>query len=71
MCCCAARREDVAVCSSLLDFGDVEKKDVSLLVLEEDGLRGVSFFSQGAGGLIGVVGIELASGDWASRGISN
>lgn len=47
-CCCAAAaasRADVAVCVSLLDLGEGEKKLVNFLTRGEDVLRGSSFFS--------------------------
>ncbi len=45
--CCwvAARRAAVAVCVSLLDFGEVEKKLGNFFTLGEDALRGSSYFS--------------------------
>lgn len=45
--CCwvAARRAAVAVCVSLFDFGEVEKKLGNLITLGEDALRGRSYFS--------------------------
>lgn len=44
-CCAAARRAAVAVCVSLFDFGDAEKKLGNFLTLGEDALRGSSYFS--------------------------
>lgn len=44
-CCVAARRAAVAVCVSLFDFGEVEKKLGNFFVLGEDDLRGSSYFS--------------------------
>lgn len=44
-CCVAARRAAVAVCVSLFDFGEVEKKLDSLFTRGEEGLRGTSYFS--------------------------
>ena len=44
-CCVAARRAAVAVCVSLFDFGEVEKKLDSLFTRGEEGLRGSSYFS--------------------------
>ena len=44
-CCAAARRAAVAVCVSLLDFGEVEKKLGNFFTLGEDALRGSSCFS--------------------------
>lgn len=45
--CCwvAARRAAVAVCVSLFDFGEVEKKLPNFFTLGEDALRGSSCFS--------------------------
>lgn len=44
-CCVAARRAAVAVCVSLFDFGEAEKKLGNFLTLGEDALRGSSYFS--------------------------
>lgn len=44
-CCVAARRAAVAVCVSLFDFGEVEKKLGNFFILGEDALRGSSYFS--------------------------
>ena len=44
-CCVAARRAAVAVCVSLFDFGEAEKKLGNFLILGEDALRGSSYFS--------------------------
>ena len=46
--CCfsaAARRAAVAVCVSLLDLGEVEKKLANFFTLGVDALRGMSYFS--------------------------
>ncbi len=45
--CCwvAARRAAVAVCVSLFDFGEVEKKLGNFFTRGEDALRGSSYFS--------------------------
>ena len=44
-CCVAASRAAVAVCVSLFDFGEVEKKLDNFFTLGEDALRGSSCFS--------------------------
>lgn len=44
-CCVAARRAAAAVCVSLFDFGEVEKKLGNFFILGEDALRGSSYFS--------------------------
>lgn len=44
-CCVAARRAAVAVCVSLFDLGDVEKKLGNFFTLGEDALRESSYFS--------------------------
>lgn len=49
----------MAVCCSLFDLGDVEKKELSLVVLGEDGLRKISLFSLRTGMPTGVAGAEL------------
>ena len=40
-----ARRAAVAVCVSLFDLGEVEKKLANFFTLGEDPLRGISYFS--------------------------
>ena len=40
-----ARRAAVAVCVSLFDLGEVEKKLANFFTLGEDALRGISYFS--------------------------
>lgn len=44
-CCVAASRAAVAVCVSLFDFGEGEKKLGNFFILGEDALRGSSYFS--------------------------
>ena len=44
-CCVAARRAAVAVCVSLFDFGELEKKFGNFLTLGEDALLVSSYFS--------------------------
>lgn len=41
----AARRAAVAVCVSLFDLGEVEKKLANFFTLGVDALRGMSYFS--------------------------
>ena len=79
-CAAAAIRADFAVCSSLFDFGDVEKKFAILVTLGEDIRRGTSIFSlygfslYGGGGsivivMVGELGELLAKGFRGLRGI--
>lgn len=70
----AAKRAAVAVCASLFDFGEVEKKLANLATRGEGTLRGGSHFSvYGGGGSIVVVvtGELLAKGLNGLRGIAN
>ena len=61
--CCwvAARRAAVAVCISLFDFGEVEKKLPNLFTLGEDALRGSSCFSL-------YVVVEVEDGEVLTKG---
>ena len=62
--CCfaAASSADAAVRGSCFDFGEVEKKEVSRIALEVEGRRGISRFSESAGGVDGATGAEVTKG---------
>lgn len=70
--CCwaaaAARRADVAVWTSALDFGEVEKNWTNLFAREVDGRRDSSFFSSKVGEV--VAGQVLAKMFIGLRGIA-
>ena len=72
--CCwaaaAARSADVAVWTSVFDFGEVEKNWTNLFALEVEGRRGSSFFSSKVLEVAVVVGQVLAKIFIGLRGIA-